>query len=392
MELTRRALLGAAGATVAVGANSRPVAANAPAAVASLRSAIDDAVRRALSLNAAPGFNVTVGDREHLLFTRSYGEANLETRSPVQPGSVFRIGSLTKQFTAATALRLAELGRLRLTDQVSRYLKAFAAQPAVSIAELIHHSAGLHEDDDATSCPAGPGGPRSQITLANAIAAQSKLFDFPPGTAWRYSNANFIVLGAIIEQVAGKSLGEALSTLVLARVGDTRLAFDHTADVVPGRVSGYSPAESETRYVHAPFIEISDAGGAGAMRGTAVDLVVWHQALLGGRVLAPASLQFMLEPGRLRDGRLTSANRFSQADANYGEVQYGGGLLLSPAGVKPRTISHNGFINGFSALLESNLDSGVTFSILANADVGPNLPFRAIRAAVRRFEEGVAAH
>lgn len=385
MELTRRALLGAAGATVAVGANSRPVAANAPAAVERLRTAIDDAVRKAISLNAAPGFSVTVGDREHLLFTRSYGEANLETHSPVEPGSVFRIGSLTKQFTAAAALRLAELGRLRLTDQVSRYLEAFAAQPAVSIVELIHHSAGFHEDDDAVSCPAGPGGPRSQIALANNIAAQSKLFDFPPGTAWLYSNANFIVLGAIIERVAGKPLGEALSTLVLARVGDSRLAFDHTVDVVPGRVSGYSPTESGTQYVHAPFIEISDAGGAGAMRGAARDLVRWHQALLGEQVVGKESLHFMLSPGRLRDGRLTSANRFSLADTNYGEVQYGGGLLLSPAGVKPRTISHNGFINGFSAVLESNLDSGVTFAILANADVGPNLPFRDIRAAVRKF-------
>ncbi|MES2137633.1 MAG: serine hydrolase domain-containing protein [Pseudomonadota bacterium] len=390
MILSRRSMLGGLATSLASGAIAQAGGFAGSGAQNALTRAVADAARKAIGAKAVPGISVAVGRGRHMLLKRGYGFANLETRSAVTPASIFRIGSLTKQFTATAAARLHEQGRLRLDDPIAQYLPAFAKLPRIAISELIHHTAGLHSDDEGTSLPAGPAGFSTQVALANAIAAQKTVLDFVPGTAWLYSNSNYIVLGAIIEQASGAPFAKALADLVLKPLQPTTLAVDRSDIVVPGRASGYSLGEDGS-FANAPYLEISDAGGAGAMRGAAADLVRWHQALIAGKVIGHEGLAFLTTPGRLRDGRLTSANRFSASDSNYGKVQYGGGLLLSPPCERPRTISHNGFINGFSALLETNFDSGVTFAVLANADVGPNLPFREIRRAVRAFEGAAGA-
>ena len=359
----------------------------APAdALITMRRSIAESALAAIEAKASPGVSVAVAKAGRLLASDGFGVANLETHTLVSPHSVFRIGSLTKQFTAAAIVALSGRDRLRLDDPVARHLPSFNRHPSLTLAELMHHTAGLHSDDEATSCPAGIDGPSSQIALADAIARQAKPFDFPSGSAWLYSNANYIALGAVVEKVSGQPLAVALRELLLSKLTPTSLAVDGSEAVVPFRASGYLLAEGGG-YIHAPFLEISEAGGAGAMRGTASDLVRWHQALTDGRVIGRDGLKLLLVPGRLRDGRLTSANRFSPDDSGYGQVQYGGGLLLSPEGEHPRTISHNGFINGFSAVLETNFGSGVSFAVLVNGDVGPNLPFRSIRRAVRTFEQ-----
>ena len=390
MDLTRRSMLGAAVASLASGSLAAPTRSVGASAQSRFRAAIADAAQTAIAGLGAPGISVAIARHGKIQLEQGFGLASLETASPVTPRTVFRIGSLTKQFTAAAALLLQERGQLRLDDPVSKYFPIFAAHPRIAIAELINHTAGLHSEDEETSGPVGPDGPPSQVVLANAIAAQKTLFDFPPGTAWLYSNANYLLLGAIVEAVSGTPLASALYELVLKRLAQTTLALDRSDIVVRNRANGYSVGD-DGRFSHATFIEISNAGGAGAMRGSAVDLVRWHQALIGGKVMSEASFAFLTTAGRLRDGRLGGANRFSPDDSNYGDVQYGGGLLLSPVGSRPRTISHNGFINGFSAVLETNLDTGLSFAVLANADVGPKLPFRAIRKAVRDLETQIPA-
>lgn len=388
MTLTRRSMLGAAAASLASGALSAPTRLAGASAQSRLRAAISDAARTAITDLGAPGISVAIARHGQLLLEQGFGLANLETKSPMIPRGIFRIGSLTKQFTAAAALRLKERGRLRLDDPVSKYLPAFVAHPPIAVAELINHTAGLHSDEEETSSLVATRGPLTQVALANAIAAQKTVFDFPPGTAWLYSNANYIALGAIVEAVSGMPLAKALFELVLKPIVPTTLALDRSDVALRDRASGYSLGD-DGRFARAGFIEISDAGGAGAMRGNAADLVRWHQALIAGKIVSPASFAFLTTAGRLRDGRVSGANRISPDDANYGDVQYGGGLLLSPIGSKPRTISHNGFINGFSAVLETNLERGLSFAVLANADVGPKLPFRAIRKAVRAFETDI---
>ena len=372
------------GGMVAVGLAGSGKAQRRGAPTAALIAAIDVAAKQSIKDRASPGLAIAVMERGQLVLSRGYGVANLETATLVRAESVFRIGSLTKQFAAAAAFRLEEQDRLKLDSPVSTILPAFSRIAAIRIDELIHHTAGLHEDEGETSNPATATGPR-QIALANAIATQSKAFDFEPGTAWHYSNSNYIVLGAIIEAITGQPLDTAINSLVLHHPGLTALAVDASAVVTPGRVSGYSLPAPDQPFVNASYLDIIDAGAAGAMRGTAPALCNWHNQLLGGGVIGKQALSRMLEPGRLRDGRLSGAHRFAPEDANYGDVQYGGGLLLSPAETSPRTISHNGFINGFAAVLETDLDRGISFAVLCNADIGPSLPFRAVRKALRSW-------
>lgn len=377
MSLSRRTLLGVAAAGTASAAFSAPRRAQSPA----LGAGVDAAVRAALDAGACPGIAVAIGRRGAPLFVKDYGLANLETGSAVDSHSSFRIGSLTKQFAAAAAVKLSSSGRLDLDEACSKYLPAFASAEWFSIRELMNHTAGLSEEASPSS-PVGAEGPKSSIALAQDIAAQPKLFDFPPGTAWLYSNANYIVLGAVIEQVTGQPLAAAMDELVFQPLGLESLAFDTVSAVVPGRVGGYSPTDEASRFINAAYIEIADTGAAGAMRGTAADLVKWHHLLLSGSLFDQARVQELLTPGRLRDGRLSGANRFSEQDAGYGDTQYALGLLVSPPSAPGPVIQHYGYINGFSACLETYTDHGVTMAVLCNGDVGPQMPFRGIRRAV----------
>jgi D-alanyl-D-alanine carboxypeptidase len=382
MHLSRRAFLGGS-AMFATALALRPDAARADGVDAALESAIDDAAHAAIKAGACPGIAIRLSSRGRMLLAKDYGFANLETGSPLDGESVFRIGSLTKQFTASLVVKLASQGRIALDDAVSNHLPLFATKRSFTVRELLHHTAGVHSDDEDNSCPAAPAGAKSQIELARAIARQAKLFDFDPGTAWLYSNANYIVLGAVVETVTGMSLADAAATMLFNPLTLARTVFDTADAVVAGRVSGYSPvADKAGAFTHASFLEISEAGGAGAMRSTAADLCRWHHALFTDQFVDARFVEMMTTPGRLRDGRLSGSNRFSPDDASYGDVQYAMGLLVSPASAAHRSALHYGFINGFAAYLETFIDVGLTTVILCNADMGSNTPFRAVRRIV----------
>jgi CubicO group peptidase (beta-lactamase class C family) len=344
-----------------------------------VKTAVGEAVESAISAGACPGVSVAIWLRGEPLLSSGYGLANLETHTAVTPKSVFRIGSLTKQFTAAAVVKLASEGKLGLDDPVAKHLDFFSGREAVTLRELMTHTAGLHSDDDTPSGSPDKG-PRSQIALARGIAAQPKLFDFKPGTAWLYSNANYIVLGAVIEAVARVSLARAMADIVFSPLGLANTAFDTASAIVPGRASGYTPVEGHAgAFVQATFIEVSEAGGAGAMRSTADDLCRWHHALLSNRLFGPRFVETMIAPGRLRDGRLGGANRFSPGDANYGDVQYALGLMIEPPSAGHPAIAHDGAIDGFAARLLTFTDVGLSIAVLCNADISPALPLRAIR-------------
>lgn len=380
MGFTRRTFLGLATGAIATAANLS-LGRTALAAVApdSLQDEIAAIADRALGEVATPGVQIALWRDGKPLSSFARGRANLETGTGTTIGSVFRIGSLTKQFTAALVALLAEQGMLELDAPASRYLPFLRKQPVFSVAELIHHTAGLHADEQAAPL----SGEVTQSRVAEAIAAQNNLFDFPPGTAWQYSNANYHVLGAIIEQVTGQTLAEAADTRLFSRLALSHTAFDNAADIVPGRVAGYAFGDGDPPVLqNAPCIDIVQAGGAGAMRSTADDLCRWHAELFDGRVVNGSSLQAMLAPARLRDGRMASAQRARKEDAMMGQTEYGFGLLLDRATRDGSLIvQHNGFIDGFSAYLATHVPSRLTIACLCNADPNPGLPFRALRRA-----------
>ena len=375
MSFSRRTLLvgGAALTCLAF------VPATAKAIDAGSGKLIDDAVNGALVARAGPGIQVAIADRSGVMFSRGYGVGDLGRKSPINAQSVFRIGSLTKQFTAAAVIKLSANGKLKLDAPVATYLRFMSKLQPVSVLELMHHTAGLHSDESDVSPSAGP---HTQAALAEEIATQKVPFDFEPGTAWLYSNANYIVLGAIIEAVTGISFAQAMADLIFKPLGLDATAVDSASDPGRGQVTGYSPIEGDAAFEKAAYLEISDAGGAGAMRSTVSDLCLWHRRLLSNKLFEREFVALMTAPGKLRDGRLSGANRFSADDVHYGETQYACGLLVSPAADAHPNILHYGAINGFSAVLQTWTDHGVTMAVLCNGDIGPAAPFRAIRQIV----------
>lgn len=388
MSVSRRKFLGGS-ALFGAGLAIRSPRGQGAEVEADVSFGIEEAARASIKAGACPGVAIHISQRGRTLLSKNLGLANIETSSPVTDDSVFRIGSLSKQFTAALVVKLVSHGKLALDDPASKYLPFFVTKKAFTIRELLNHTAGLHSEEQDVSCAAGPAGPRPQVELAKEICAQAVLFDFEPGTAWLYSNANYHVLGAVVEQVTALSLAAAASTLIFKPLGLTRTAFDTSAAVVSGRVDGYTPVDSKAgSFTHALFLEISDAGGAGAVRSTASDLCMWHHALFSNRLFDKRWVELMTTPGHLRDGRLSGSNRFSPGDASYGDVQYGMGLLVSPPKDKHRgilsvpSVLHYGGINGFAACLETFTGAGLTTAILCNGDMGPSVPFRALRRIV----------
>lgn len=370
------AMAGAAGVTAANGA--------VPGLDPAIAEPIEQAIRQAIQAHACPGAQIAITRGNAPLLSKGFGAANLETGTSVDERSVFRIGSLTKQFTAAAVIRLAADGRVNLDDPVARHLPFMGKLNPVSLLELMHQTAGLRSDEESPFCLPGPEGPKSQVKLAEEIAGQAKPFDFEPGTAWLYSNANYVVLGAVVEAVVDKPFADAMSALVSEPLGLTFTAADRSGAVVAGRASGYTAVEGRSEpFDHAAFTEVGYAGGAGALRSTALDLCRWHEALLSNRLFDRRWVELMMTPGRLRDGRLSGANRFSPQDASYGEVQYACGLLVSPPSEPHRTILHYGAIDGFAAVLETYVDLGLTVAILCNGDMGPAVPFRSVRRLVK---------
>ncbi len=308
---SRRALIGAA-SMAGTGIATSKVSAGSARRPDRLEAAVNAAVQTAMKGGACPGTAVSIWRKGKVAFSKSYGAANLETGTAASQMSVFRIGSLTKQFTAAAIVKLAAEGKLTLDDPVARHLEFFSKLPAVTLRELLTHTAGLHSDETGPICLPEDGKEPSQVDLARAIGHQAKPFDFPPGTAWLYSNANYIVLGAVIEKITATPLAETMRALVFAPLGLTDTAFDDSAEIVRGRVSGYTRAAKAGSFMHADYIPIAEAGGAGAMRSTARDLCAWHHRLLSGDLFDATHVRAMMTPGRLRDGRLSGAHRFSR--------------------------------------------------------------------------------
>lgn len=348
-------------------------AAPAIVAPAELVRAIDALAAEALRDHTTPGLVVGISDHGRPLFIKGYGSANLEDNTAVTAHTVFRVGSVTKQFTAAAILLLAERGQLSVDDPLSRYFPAFPRGSEVTIRNLLNHTSGIHsytsEKDflEVTS--------RRELTtvqMVDLIAHLDKLYDFAPGTSFNYSNSGYVLLGAIIEQVSKLPYATFLKINVLDPAGLADTQVDDLAQIVPNRASGYDKAPTApTGFVNADYISMSAAAAAGAIRSTAADLLRWHTALLGGKVLKPSSLAMMLLPGRLKDGSLASTSVAPAPGATEPRSDYG--FALSTGRTKAhRSIAHGGAINGFGAALTTFPDDMMTVVLLANTVGAPS--------------------
>lgn len=345
--------------------------------------AIDSAAEKGIRAGGSPSIVVAVAMRGSIVFSKAYGESNLETSASATAGHIYRIGSLTKQFTAAGILKLAENGRLRIDDPLRRYFPDFPNSGQVTLRQLLNHTAGIHDDsgEEPQSCEPQP---TDNIQIVMSIGRQKQVLDFSPGTAWRYSNANYLVLGGVIEKASGMGLREFMQHNLFLAANMDASAVDDETEVLRNRASGYTPAGGRPpRYTNAAYLPVAQAGGAGSMRSTVGDLCRWHAALTDGRVISPQSFREMMQPARLQTGVLASTNRFSKEDrASFAGTEYGMGLVLATDVRGQRVIAHNGGINGFASYLATYLEKQLTVAILTNCDGNPNNPMHAVRRVI----------
>lgn len=324
---------------------------------------IDSAAARYISAGSAPGISVAVMRKGRIVFTKGYGFENLETMTPVTAETVFRIGSITKMFTAAAVLRLKEEGRLSVDDPLSKYISELAAAGPLTLRMLLTQTSGLHDYTHTAAFGEEERNRHTTKQMIDYIASMKPLTDFAAGSKWAYSNSNYYVLGAIVERVSGASLGQYLEANIIAPAGVTSTVVDQEDDVVPHRASGYVRVEGKPgHYRNAEFFSLDNAGGAGALRSTAADLARWQQALFAGRIISLTSLAAMTTPGRLNDGAVAIR---ADAPISLGPPSYGFGLELGTLDGK-QTIGHGGSVPGFTSYLVTFPKLQMTVAIMTN--------------------------
>jgi len=310
------------GATTAAGAQPLP----APAAV---RRIADSLTRAFVAERGAPGVAVAVVRGKDTLLLQGYGMADIENEAPATARSVFRIGSVTKQFAAAAVMQLVEQGNLRLDGPIGEHLPQLPETwKPVTVRQLLNHTSGIPSYTSLGPVWAARWG--EEMVPDTIVALTSgKPFDFAPGTSWSYNNTGYVLLGMLIEKATGRSWGDDVIERFAKPLGlsDTRNCMNEP--VIPRRADGYE--NKDGAWVNTKYLAMSQPFAAGALCSTVGDLVRWNRALHTGKVVSAESYRMM-----------TTA----EGAASRGARQYGFGLGVdSVAGRK--AISHGGGIHGF---------------------------------------------
>ena len=228
-----------------------------------------------------------------VLFEKGYGTADVAWDVPIIPRTKFNIASLTKQFTGMAVLQLAEAGKLKLDDPVSRYYKdAPKAWEKITIYHLLSHTSGLPELKGLDEFTKGIAVP---YTPAELIATfRDKPLDFPPGTKWAYSNRGYYLLGYIIEKVSGQTYANYIEQHIFAPLGMSDSGYDSNKAVIKHRAGGYAAEARKLRY--ADYVDWSLPYAAGGLYSTVEDLLRWDRALYTEKLLSQKWLDKLFTP------------------------------------------------------------------------------------------------
>jgi CubicO group peptidase (beta-lactamase class C family) len=285
------------------------------------------------------------------------GVANEEWQTPVDASTVFEIGSVSKQFAAASILLLAEDGKLSVDDNISKYLtNTPPGWKNIKIRHLLTHTSGIRNYEGLDGFEM-----RQHLTQAQFIqklAAQP--MDFSPGQRWAYCNSGYNLLGYIVENVSGKTYWDFLCERIFTPLQMTNTTRRDPWLVIPHRANGY--AYTNGGYVNRDY-DLTDLFAAGAIVSTAPDLAKWDAALGGDRFLKASSKQLWWTPATLNTGKPVVSWRHGEP-GSYGFAWF----LNSVNG--HRNIGHTGITSGFSAANEMFPDDHLTIIILSNTDDG----------------------
>lgn len=240
-----------------------------------------------------PGAAVLIARGGDVLFRGARGEGDMEHPKALSAGAVFEIGSITKQFTAAGVLKLAEAGKLSLDDPLSKYVKDYPNGNNITLLQLLNHTAGLKDYTEIPEWVSAKTHP--DMTTAQLIDLfKNQKPEFAPGTDWRYDSSGYVLLGAVVENVTGMPWHAYLKQALFQPLGLTHTGYGSDPDFAKQLVHGY--ALSNGHIALAPKLSLSQAHAAGALVSTVDDLLKWNLALHEGRVLHHASYLQMITP------------------------------------------------------------------------------------------------
>ncbi|WP_412062114.1 serine hydrolase domain-containing protein [Rubrivirga sp. IMCC45206] len=289
----------------------------------------------------APGCVAAVDHRGERVVQRAAGAANLETGAPLTLDTRFDVGSVVKQVVAATVVLLAEDGRLSLADDVRRYIPELPDPGhAVTLDHLLTHTGGVR---DWTALQRLAPEPEEAL----ALVLRQRGLDFPPGTAWAYSNSGYVLLKEVVTRVAGAPFGEIARARLFEPLGMARTVYAEDAAAVPGLAHAYAPEGDGWR---PDVLTGPTRGGGGALYSTAGDLLRWNRALSEDH-LGPAVTAALHEPARLANGRV---------------LPYGRGLFLDDDRAGP-VVWHGGSAAGYKSTLVRSPREHVSIAVLCNA-------------------------
>lgn len=341
------------------------LAACAAAAQNNLPATIDAIVEAPIKAGKVAGASVAVVRGNQTIVERGYGFADLQLDVPTPARAIYEIGSVTKQFTAAAILLLAEDGKLSLDDEVTKFLPDYpTAGHRVTLRHLLNHTSGIKGYTELPEFGQFMVLKKPKDELVKLFSSHP--FDFAPGEDLVYNNSAFFLLGLIIEKASGQSYAEFVKARLFDKVGMADSSYCSERTIQKRKVHGYDTVNGTL--VLKGYLDHSWPYAAGSLCSTAHDLVLWNRALHGGKVLSADSYRAMITPATLNDGS---------------PLRYTMGLAVTNTGGR-RSISHGGGINGYLSQLDYYPAEDLTIAVLFNTagPVNPQTVSREIADAV----------
>jgi CubicO group peptidase (beta-lactamase class C family) len=354
----------------------------APARADEAAERVGRVVREQMAKSHTPGVSVAVIRNGQLALAQGYGLASVELSVPATADTVYEVLSVAKQFTAAAVMLLVEEGRVGLDEPVAKYLPdSPAAWQAVTVRHLLSHTSGIPDYTDVRGFFENIRLDATPDELLKPV--KEKPLSFAPESRWRYSNANYYLLGQIVERVSGAKLADFLRQRVFGPLGMAATRMNDPTDIIPHRAAGYhwlgDDADKMPPFVtgyhgvknvlqNAVYVSPTRKWAAGAVVSTATDLAKWDAALNTSQLLKKSTVEQMMAPAKLAGG----------ADAPYGF----GNELSTAHGVK--LAGHQGGGVAFNATYLRCVDGTLSVVVLCNQTSAPSRPLAQRIAAVYR--------
>ena len=295
-----------------------------------------------------PGCAAIVAYKGEIIYKKAFGLANIENAVPMKPDMIFRIGSITKQFTAIAILRLMEQGKLDLQDELTKYIPDYPVNgKKITIEHLLTHTSGIKSYTGMEEFDATVQGKDMKVDELITFF-KNKPMDFDPGTNWRYNNSGYVLLGAVIEKITGKPYGEYIEETIFKPLGMKNSLYGSNSKIIPNRASGYDPGKSGIQ--NASYLSMTLPYAAGSLMSSVEDLYKWNRALRSNQLVKKETLEKAFTGYKLQTGRNT---------------HYGYGWSIGDIG-NHRVIEHSGGIPGYLSDALYAPEDDIFIAVLSN--------------------------